>query len=150
MKDFSEHQEVGERAPVVKARDGLREQRRAWHDVELVARCAGRKPKCRNRIRHDDDRFEANTSFAMAITLVSLAQGPTILQGIPVYCVIVSPLFSFLVLTLGCQVVYRVSFARAAVIASFPTLVYFASFLAAIYVVVNLVANVASQIFFTM
>ena len=106
--------------------------------------------KLLHRIRRDDGRFEANLSFEMALTLVCLAQGPTILQGVPVYGMIVSPLFSFLVLTLGAQVIYRVSFFRGMVIAAFPTLVYFGSLLFGIFVLVRFIANLASQIFFTM
>ncbi len=38
----------------MKARDGLGKQRCAGQHVELVTRCAGRKPESRNRIGDDD------------------------------------------------------------------------------------------------
>lgn len=103
-----------------------------------------------NQIPNDDESFKQRLSFSMALTLVCVSQGPSLLQGIPIYGTLVSNVLGFLTLMLGAHVIYRTTKIRGAIIAVFPSLIYYASILAGIALLLGLAFNFLSQFIWSM
>jgi hypothetical protein len=120
------------------------------HQVVTLAFFVWVAGKIFNRLSREDLDTESRLSFPMALTLVCLAQGPSLLQGIPLYGAIVASTLSFIVLALGAQVTYRTSFLRAILIASFPSLIYYGSILLGLAVLAGFLFNFVSQIFWSL